>query len=99
MIVLSTQLRSKENSFFVLHQVDDFALACKNESTAKEIYDIIGRRLQLPNEPVVLFAYLGLVQDFNGIDITHTRDYIEINCPGYIGRILRTHGWTKTKNM
>ena len=51
----------KGEKVFVLRQVDDFALACKNESTAKEIYDIIGRRLKLPNESVVPFAYLGRV--------------------------------------
>ena len=55
--------------------------------------------MKLPNEPVVPFAYSGLVPDFNGIDVTQTLDYIEINCPGYIDRILRTHGWTETKNM
>jgi hypothetical protein len=35
----------------LLRQVDDFALACPNETIAKTIYDIIGTALQLPDEP------------------------------------------------
>ncbi|KAG7344102.1 reverse transcriptase RNA-dependent DNA polymerase [Nitzschia inconspicua] len=34
----------------LLHQVDDFALACRRESTAKAVYDFIGKALQQPNE-------------------------------------------------
>jgi len=35
---------------FLLQQVDDFALACKDESTAIDIYGIIGRSLRLEKE-------------------------------------------------
>ena len=49
---------------FLLRQVDAFALACKEESTAKEIYDIISRSLRLEKEPCDPFSYLGIVKDF-----------------------------------
>ena len=65
---------------FLLQQVDDFALACKEEATAKEIYDIIGRSLRLEKEPVDPFSYLGLVKDFNGVDIEQSSEYIQISC-------------------
>lgn len=90
----------------MLRQVDDFAIACNDECTAKEIYGIIGSKLRLPNEPKDPFAYLGLIKDFNGIDVTQTRTYIKLSCPNYINRIMTSHGWdtkcpdtAKTNNM
>ena len=53
----------------MLRQVDDFALACDKEDTAKEIYQLIGASLRLPKEDKDPFAYLGLVEDYNGIDV------------------------------
>ena len=40
-----------------------------NEDIAKEIFKIIGVKLQLENEDEAPFAYLGLTADFNGEDI------------------------------
>ena len=40
----------KEGHIFMLQQVDDFAMACDREETAKEIYYIIGASLRLPKE-------------------------------------------------
>ena len=83
----------------MLRQVDDFALACNIEDTAKEIYGIIGKALRLPNETKDPFTYLGLINDFNGIDVEQTKDYIQISCPNYIDRIMTSHGWTEEKSM
>ena len=86
----------KGEKIYLLRQVDDFALACDKEDTAKEIYSIIGSKLKLPKEPKDPFAYLGLITDFNGIDVTQTKDYIEISCSNYIDRIMTSHGWETT---
>jgi hypothetical protein len=86
----------KGEKIYLLRQVDDFALACNEEETAKEIYKIIGSKLKLPNEPKDPFAYLGLINDFNGIDVAQSRDYIEISCSNYIDRIMTSHGWDTT---
>jgi hypothetical protein len=77
----------------LLRQVDDFSLACTNEALAKRIYDIIGQHLKLDYETAVPFKYLGLVNDYNGVDVRQTADYTELCCPGYIDRLLRSHGW------
>ena len=45
---------------YMLRQVDDFALACNDESTAKELYKMIGSRLRLLDETEDPFTYLGL---------------------------------------
>ena len=84
-------------TIYLLRQVDDFALACKEESTAKEIYDKIGKKLQTEKETEPPFAYLGLVKDFNGIDVHQTNEYIEISCANYIDRVMISHGWDKER--
>ena len=62
----------------VVQQVNDFALACANESTAIAICRDIGKALQLPKEKINLrsFTYLGLMDDFNGIDVEQSHEYI-----------------------
>ena len=60
---------------------------------AIEIYNIIGASLRLPKEDKDPFAYLGLVSDFNGIDVTQTRKFIKLSCGNYIDRIMTSHGW------
>jgi hypothetical protein len=84
---------------YMLRQVDDFALACKQEETAKAIYKHIGQKLRLPKEDKDPFSYLGLIHDFNGIDVKQTTDYIQISCSNYIDRIMTSHGWEKERNM
>ena len=56
----------------MLRQVDDFAMACDNEETAKEIYNIIGASFRLPKEDKDSFAYIGLVEDYK-MESTYTR--------------------------
>ena len=57
------------------------------------MYDIIGRKLQLPLEEEPPFEYFGLIKDFNGIDVNQTKEYIQINCSDYIDRVLTSHDW------
>ena len=86
----------KGHEVYLLKQVDDMAISSPNEEIAKEIFDIIGRKLQLRHESSPPFEYLGLINDFNGIDVNQCKEYIEIACPKYIDRILRSHNWDKT---
>ena len=41
------------------------------------------------------FQYLGLLRDYNGLDVHQSRDHITISCASYISRVLKTHGWDK----
>ena len=83
----------KGNLVYLLQQVDDFALACKDETTAKEIYSLIGERLQTDDEEEPPFNYFGLLEDFNGVDVHQYKDCIQISCPEYIERIVTSHEW------
>jgi hypothetical protein len=42
---------------------------------------------------VNLLNELGVIKQFNGLDIQQTRDYIKISCPTYIDKIVEHHGW------
>jgi len=84
---------------YLLHQVDDFALACTNKALANKIYDTIGKKLQLPNEDKPPFSKMGLINNFNGINVTQTDLYIKISCATYINRLVTTHGWKEDKRI
>ena len=78
---------------YFICQVDDFALACQDEKTAIDIYDILGSHLKLPTETKVPFKYMGPIDDFNGINIVQSQEHIELSCSKYIKRVLISHGW------
>ena len=78
----------------LLRQVDDFAIACPSESIATSIFDAIGTRLQIATETTVPFKYMGLLSDFNGVNVDQYRDSISVSVSSYIDRIMQTHGWT-----
>ena len=49
---------------------------------------------------IIPFEYLGVVDDYNGVEIRQTEHYIEMLCENYINRLLRSHGWeTPSKKM
>ena len=83
----------------MLRQVDNFALACDDEATAKELQKQIGSRLRLLNKTEDPFTYLGLITDFNGIDVEQSHEYVRIACSNYINRIYTSHGWDKDISM
>jgi hypothetical protein len=72
----------------LLRQVDDFALSCSRESTAVAVYDFNGKQLQQPDEPQPPFSYLGLLDDYNGVDVSQTADYIELTTLLKIGSMV-----------
>jgi len=79
----------------LLRQVDDFAVACPTEDIAKRPHAQIGKALQLPSEDAPPFKHLGLIKDFNGLDVTQHSDAIKLSCEKHIDRVLTTHGWLK----
>ena len=42
---------------------------------------------------------MGLINDFNGIDVHQTDSYIKISCATYIDRLVTTHGWKEDKQL
>ena len=42
---------------------------------------------------------MGLINDFNGIDIAQTNSYIKISCATYIDRLVTSHGWQEDRKL
>ena len=45
---------------------------------------------------IIPFEFLGIVKDYNGLDITQTPNYVEILWKNCIARFLKSHGWDMT---
>ena len=85
----------KGRSILLLRQLDNFCCVCTAEQDAKNIYNLIGTKIQFQSEQDkgnILFEYLGLVKDYNGTNLVQTNKYIEMNCSNYIARFLKYHG-------
>jgi len=77
----------------LVRQVDDFAVGCKSESTAKEVCGTIGRKLALHNEAEPPFECLGLVDSFDGCDVLQTCNCIKVSAESCMRRLLKAHNW------
>ena len=66
-------------------QVDDFAIAAPDERTANILLDLLDDRLTIP------LKRQGLLDLFNGINVTQTRDYIKIDCHTYIDKFCEKY--------
>ena len=80
----------------MLWQVDDFLLACDSKETAIDIFDTIGLAIQFDAKKksgIVPFDFLGVVKDYNGVDIKQTPHFIEMSCANYMQRLLKSHRW------
>ena len=75
----------------MLRQVDDFAIACDNKSTANYYWDQLDKYLKES-----LKREKGLLKRHNGIDIDQTKDGIKIHCQTYLGKILATKSFDMT---
>ena len=72
---------------YLLRMVDDCCVLSKDEKTAKDIFNIIGTKMSFASEKkkgIVPFKVLGVVKDYNGVDIKQTSHYIGISCENYI---------------
>ena len=83
----------KGHKILLLLQIDDLSLSTNDESIANEIYTIISDKLQLPNKPEPPFIYLGLINDYSGVDINQCKEYIKINASNYIDWFLTLYGY------
>jgi hypothetical protein len=63
-----------------MRQVDDFAIAAPDSRTADILLDMLDEKLSMP------VKRQGLLDLYNGIDVTQTRHYIKIDCHTYISK-------------
>ncbi len=73
-------------------QVDDFAIAAPDERTANILLDMLNKKLTMP------IKQQGLLDMFNGIDVTQTKHYIKIGCHTYADKFCAKYldSWLHT---
>lgn len=78
----------KSKKVLVLRQTDNFAVACEDEGTAKDLIAAINSKMSID------IKYEGLLERFNGVDILQTDTFLKISSQKYIEKIKTGHGWT-----
>lgn len=71
-------------------------LGTMSEKVTRNLFNNIGMKFQFPSEVeanIILFKFLGVIKDHNGVDIIQTPDYIEMSTQNYIIHLLKSHGW------
>ena len=69
----------------MLQQVDDFAIACDDETTATICWNEMDQQLKEPPK-----REHNLLTWHNGIDVLQTRDFVKVYCETYLNKILQT---------
>ncbi len=82
---LYQDLYKNEDTLF-LSQVDDFAVAATNKYTATVLFNEIDLHM------AVDIKYLGLLNQYNGVDITQAKCFIQISNETYMNKLLEEHG-------
>jgi hypothetical protein len=81
-----------DSNVLFLRQVEDFAIACKDENIAKEMIAKINSYMS------VQIKYLGLLTRYNGVDVDQRKEYIKIYNTTYVDKILNGHKtWLQEK--
>jgi hypothetical protein len=76
----------------ILQQVNDFLICAKNCAIAEEIQQQIqGKMTNELND-------LGVIKQFNGMDVAQTKHYVKISCHTYITEIISHHDWAMPTN-
>jgi len=66
-----------------LRQVDDFAVAAQDITTAMTLIDKM--RIQIKT--------MGIIDRLNGLDIHQTKNYIKLTCEKYLHKAMTEHKW------
>ena len=84
---------------YILQQIDNCIAQTKCKETVKNIFNIIGTKMRFASKEkkgIIPFEYLGIVKDYNGVDIKQTSHYIDMSCESYIKRLYKSHDWDAT---
>jgi hypothetical protein len=65
--------------------VDDFAVASSEKENAMALINAINDKMRIE------VKHLGIIDQFNGMDIHHTRYYIKLTCEKYLIKMLEGH--------
>ena len=82
----------KGEKILFLRHVDDFAVAAEKETTAINLIKEIDSHMTIDIKD------LGLLNRYNGVDITQSKYYVKISNKHYIDKLLNEQGWLLNDN-
>jgi hypothetical protein len=69
------------NDVLICCQVDDFAIASQENSTAAKLIAAINEQVTTEDKGMgVIHEHAGIVSCYNGVHIAQTRDYVKLHC-------------------
>ncbi|MFN9979319.1 MAG: reverse transcriptase domain-containing protein, partial [bacterium] len=68
-----------------LRQVDDFAVASSKKADAESLITAINEKMRIE------VKHLGVIDWFNGMDITQSRYFVKITCAKYLKKMIKGH--------
>ena len=74
---------------YLLRQVDDFAVASKDVDISNTVISKISEKLSVP------MHNLGIINRFNGVDISQTQEFIKVSNETYIAKLLENYEWSE----
>ena len=82
-----------EGTILIPRQVDDFLVGTTNEEAAKRLTKRTGEEVKFEHEKDLPIAFLGLVNDCDGVEIKQHNDSTLMSSRAYVERLLTIHGW------
>ena len=70
-----------------MNQIYTTPISCQDRDTAKHVIREINAKMTIDVKE------LGLISQFNGVDVKQTRHYIKLSNAVYINKILKNHQW------
>jgi hypothetical protein len=71
----------------LLRMANDFSIACKIEETYSKICDLLDKNWQVP------MSRYGMMNLFNGIDISQSRTHVSISSKTYLDTVFKNYVW------
>jgi Reverse transcriptase (RNA-dependent DNA polymerase) len=78
----------KGHRVLICRQVDDMAIGCVDPDAIRDVVRTIC------DEDGIDLRDEGILDSFNGVDVTQTDRYIKISCESYIDKLLMHYGWS-----
>lgn len=81
-----------DEEVYFLRQVDDFAVASRNEATAIKVIEAIDKQM------AIKIKDLGRLSRYNGVDITQSSHFIKLSNETYLDKVFAGHSWMITED-
>ena len=79
---------------YLLRQIDNCSCVCCDQKTTEKVFNTIARKIRFKLEEengIIPFEFLGVICDYNDVDIKKTSHCIDMSCENYIQQLCRSY--------